>query len=115
MTEKLATLDKLLSNNNTRKACKTTRSGTGNNHNNITISLFQHAQLYIYIDVMDLTEVKHITKSVCIRNQAHKYLQKNPICITDSDHYFTLEEIKRRDTIEYEINMSIDETYEQFR
>ena len=34
------------------------------------------------------------------------------MCLTDSDHNFTLYEIKCRYKIEYDRNMSVDETYE---
>ena len=57
---------------------------------------------------MELTEVKQITKNVCNRNQARKALQRRPIRLTDSYHDFILDEIKRQDTIEYEIGMSVD-------
>ena len=61
---------------------------------------------------MEVTEVKHISKSVCNRTQVHKALQRYNICLTDSDHDFTPRRIKRRDKIEYERNMIVDETYE---
>ena len=62
--------------------------------------------------VMAVTSVKYIPKSLCNRNQARKDLQKYTICLTNYDHDFILDEIKRRDTIKYEINISVDETCE---
>ena len=35
-------------------------------------------------------------------------IQGSPICLTDSDHDFIMYEIKRRDTNEYKITMSVD-------
>ena len=56
---------------------------------------------------MKVTEVKQIPYSVCNRNQQQKDLQRHPICITESDHEFILNEIKCRYTIEYERDMSV--------
>ena len=35
----------------------------------------------------------------------------HPICLTEYDHDFTNYEFKRRYTIEYKINIGVDETY----
>ena len=43
------------------------------------------------LDVMEVTEVKQIPKSVCNVNQARRYLQRHRICITDSNNYFILD------------------------
>ena len=61
---------------------------------------------------MTITEIKHIPKRVLNRNQKHKALQKHPVFPTNYDHAFSPDEIKRLDTIEYDRNMSVDETYE---
>ena len=61
---------------------------------------------------MAVTEVKNIQKSVCNRNQSREDFKSHYICLTKCDHTFNLDEIKFRDTIEYYINMSVDETYE---
>ena len=50
-----------------------------------------------------------ITNSVWNRNQSHKSLQKHYIRLTDSDHYHIIDEIKRRDTVEYQRDMSVDD------
>ena len=70
--------------------------------------------LHPCLDVMKLTEVKQIHKSVWNRNQSHKAIQGYPICLTDSDHDFILDEIRHRDTIEYQKYMSIDDKDDQF-
>ena len=53
------------------------------------------------LDVMEVTEVKQIPKSVCSINQACKALKRCPICITDLYHDFILDKIKRRHNIQY--------------
>ena len=51
-------------------------------------------------------------KSVCNKNQARKAVQRRPICLTDSDRDFILDEIKRRGIIEYKRKMSVDDSCE---
>ena len=46
-----------------------------------------------YIDVVVVKYVHDISKEIFNRNHAKQDLQKHPICLTDSDHYFILEEI----------------------
>ena len=48
------------------------------------------------------------------RNQACKDINRHNICLTDSDHDFILDEIRHRDTIEYQKYMSIDDKDDQF-
>ena len=62
------------------------------------------------MDLMSVTEVKNIPKSVYNRNQARRYLKSRSIWLTKSDHAFTLDEIKCRDTIENNMNLSVDKT-----
>ena len=64
--------------------------------------------LHPCLDVMKVTEVKQIHKSVWNRNQSHKAIQGYPICLTDSDHDFILDEIKCRDKHKYDKYISID-------
>ena len=59
------------------------------------------------MDIMAVSYMKQISKSVCNRKQSRKALKRLPICLTGSDHYFILFEIKRGDTIVYERDMSI--------
>ena len=51
------------------------------------------------LDVMTVTEVKQKPKNLCKKNQPHKAIQRRTICLTESDHDYILDEIKRRDTI----------------
>ena len=61
------------------------------------------------MDVMSVTEVKQIPKHVHNRNQVCRALQSHRICLTDSDNYFILDKIKRRDNIEYDRDISVDD------
>ena len=60
---------------------------------------------------MTATEVKQIPKSVNNINQSQKDIQRSPICITNYDHYYIIDDTKQRDKIEYERKMSVDENY----
>ena len=62
---------------------------------------------------MAVTEVKK-PKCVCNINQARKAFKMRHVFITDSDQYFILDELKRRDTIEYDIDMIVDDKEYQF-
>ena len=44
-----------------------------------------------------------VTTSICSRTQAKKAISRQPICLTDADYDYILEEIGRRDKIEFEI------------
>ena len=70
--------------------------------------------VHICLDAMIVTGAKKILKSVLKRNQEHQGIQRNPICITDSNYDFILDQIKRTDTIEYKRYISIDDKEAQF-
>ena len=53
--------------------------------------------------------MKQIPNSVCNKHQAHKYIQRNPICLTDSDHDFNIDGIRCKDIIESGRDISIDD------
>ena len=42
-----------------------------------------------------------IPTSICSRPQAKKEISRQPICLTDADYDYILEEIDRRDKIEF--------------
>ena len=48
-----------------------------------------------------------IPTSVCSRTQAKKSISRQPICLTDADYDYILEEIGRRDKIEYEREIDV--------
>ena len=60
------------------------------------------------LNVLEVTDVKQTPNSVCNRNHAHKVLQRHHICLTDSGHDFILDEIQRRDNIEYDGDMTVE-------
>ena len=60
---------------------------------------------YPCLDTVAVKDVHNITRSICNINQAKQYLQRHPICLTDSDYDYILEEIDHRDKIEYEKNI----------
>ena len=68
--------------------------------------------MHPYLDVMTVTEVKIIPKSVCNRTQSRKAIKRRTICLTDSDHDYTIYKIKHRDTIKYEKKMSVYDSFE---
>ena len=43
-----------------------------------------------------ITEFHAITTSICSRTQAKKAISKQPICLTDAEYDYILEEIGRR-------------------
>ena len=56
---------------------------------------------------------KKIPRRFSNRNQSLKAIQRFPLCLTESDHDYIIEEIKPGDTIEYDIKMSVGGSYEQ--
>ena len=59
------------------------------------------------LDVITVANVEQIPNNLCNRNQSRKALQRRSIRITDSDHDFIIDEIKRRYNIEYGGYMSV--------
>ena len=57
------------------------------------------------LEVNEVTDFHRIPKSVCNRTQAKKSISRHPICLTDSDYDYILEETGRRDEIEVEIDV----------
>ena len=51
--------------------------------------------------VNSITDFHAIPRSVCSRKQAKKAISIQPICLTDADYDYILEEIDRRDKIEF--------------
>ena len=43
---------------------------------------------------------------ICSRNQAKKSIQRHPIIMTDANYDYILDEIERREKIEFERNVS---------
>ena len=55
---------------------------------------------------MAVKHVHDIPRIICNRNQTKQNLQRHPVCLTDSDHEYILEEIEYRYKIEYEPNIN---------
>ena len=54
-----------------------------------------------------ITDFHSITTSICYRTQAIKSISRQPICLTDADYDYILEEIGRRDKIEFEREIDV--------
>ena len=49
------------------------------------------------LDVIIIIDVQDIPKNFCNMIQAKKSIQRHPICITDADYNYILDEIERRE------------------
>ena len=49
-----------------------------------------------------ITDFNAIPTSICSITQAKKSISRQPICLTDADYDYILEEIGRRDKIDFE-------------
>ena len=58
--------------------------------------------LHPQLEVNAVTDFQSILTSVCTRTQAKKSISRQPICLTDSDYNYILEEIGLRYKIEFE-------------
>ena len=71
--------------------------------NNHVITVPTRTILHLQLEGDAITELHAIPTSICSRTQSKKSISRQPICLTDSDYDYILEEIGRRDKIEYEI------------
>ena len=53
--------------------------------------------LHPRLDVVRIKYVQDIPKTSCNKIQAKKFIQRHPICMTDSDHDYILNDIERRE------------------
>ena len=63
--------------------------------------------LHPQLEVNAITEFHAIHTSVCSSTQAKKSISRQPICLTDYDYDYILEEIGGRDKIEFEIDVDV--------
>ena len=70
--------------------------------NKHTVIISTRAIFHSCIDVLVIKYVADIRRIICNKKQAEKNLQQQPICIYDAYHDYILDEIMRRDHIEYE-------------
>ena len=54
-------------------------------------------------EVISITDIHDIPKSVCKRAQSKNFISRHPIYLTDSEHYYIIEEIGRQEKIDFEI------------
>ena len=54
-----------------------------------------------------ITEFHSIPKSICSRTQTKKFISRQPICLTDADYDYILEEIGRRERNEFEREIDV--------
>ena len=59
------------------------------------------------LEVNTIKDFHTIPTSVCSRIQAKKVISRQPICLTDADYDYILEEIGRREKIEFERDVDI--------
>ena len=65
------------------------------------ITVPTHTILHPRIEVNAITDIPYIPKIVYKMTQAKKNISRHPICLTDSDYDYILEEIGCRDKIEF--------------
>ena len=63
--------------------------------------------LHPQLEVNAITDFHEIPTSVCSRTQAKKSISRQPIYLTGADYDYILEEIGRRDKIEFEIEVDV--------
>ena len=63
--------------------------------------------LHPQLEVCAVTDVHSIPTSVCTRTQAKKAISRQPICLTDADYDYILEEIGHRDKIKFEREVDV--------
>ena len=69
--------------------------------------------LYPRLEVNAVTDFHAILKSVCNRTQAEKATSRHPICLTDSEYDYILEEIGRQDKIDFEGDVEVHSSDEE--
>ena len=60
------------------------------------------------IDVITIRYVQDIPKKLFSRNKGKKAIQRHPIIMTDADYNYILDEIERREIIDFERNVSVN-------
>ena len=63
--------------------------------------------LHLQLEVNAVTGFHATPTSVCTRKQAKKSVSRQPICLTDSDYDYILEEIVHQDKIMFEIYVNV--------
>ena len=58
--------------------------------------------LHPQLEVDAITDFNSILTSICYRTHAEKAISRQPICLTDADYDYILEEIGRQEKINFE-------------
>ena len=74
-------------------------------HHVITVPT--HTILHPQLEGDSITDFHAIPTSICSRTQAKKSISLQPICLTDADWYYIIEEIGQRDKIEFEREVDV--------
>ena len=67
----------------------------------IIITVPTHTILHPQLEGDAITDFHTIPTGICYRTQAKKSISRQPICLTDADYDYILEEIGRRDKIDF--------------
>ena len=63
--------------------------------------------LHPNLEVNAITDYHAIPASMCSRTKAKKAISRQPICLSDYEYDYILEEIDQRDKIEYEREIDV--------
>ena len=74
-------------------------------HNVITVPT--RKIIHPKLEVNAITDFHAIPTSICTRKLAKKAISRQPICLTDSDYDYILEEIGSRDKIYFERELDV--------
>ena len=74
-------------------------------HHVITVPI--RTILHPQFEVNAVTDFHAIPKSICTITQENKAIPRQPVCLNDSEYDYILEEIGRRDKIEFERDVEV--------
>ena len=77
--------------------------------NKDSVIIVTHTIVHLCLSVSNIVNVSDIRISLCNKKQAWKDIQIHPIHVSDADTDYILDEIKRRNQIEYERNLHYGE------
>ena len=69
--------------------------------------MLTHTILHTQLEGDAITDFHAIPTSICSRTQGKKAISRQPICLTDADYDYILEDIDRQDKIEFEREIDV--------
>ena len=75
-------------------------------HNHV-ITVPTRTILHPKLEVNAITDFRAIPTSICSRTQAKKAISRQPICLSDYEYDYILQEIDQREKIEYEREIDV--------